>query len=91
MATVAPSQVRSGRGVELLLLVIALGVAVASYALVGIGVGEPLNVAKYGAGMAGLAVVAHVVIRWRAPYADPVILPTVIALNGVGLAMIYRI
>ncbi|MCL2668845.1 MAG: FtsW/RodA/SpoVE family cell cycle protein [Micrococcales bacterium] len=93
MATVAPSQVRSGRGVELALLVVALTVAVASYALVNAGakVEGPVSVLKYGAGMAGLALVAHLVVRWRAPYADPVILPTVIALNGIGLAMIYRI
>ncbi|MCL2090986.1 MAG: FtsW/RodA/SpoVE family cell cycle protein [Micrococcales bacterium] len=93
MATVAPTRVRSGRGVELVLLVVALVVAVAGYALVGIGVegSAPANVVRYGVSMAVLAVVAHLVVRWRAPYADPVILPTVVALNGIGLAMIYRL
>ena len=92
MATVAPTRVRSGRGVELVLLVVALVVAVAGYALVGIGVkgAVPTDIVRYGLGMAALAVLAHVVVRWRAPYADPVILPTVVALNGIGLAMIYR-
>ncbi|MDR3068509.1 MAG: FtsW/RodA/SpoVE family cell cycle protein, partial [Cellulomonas sp.] len=93
MATVAPTRVQSGRGVELVLLVVALVVAVSSYALVGIGVdgSAPANVVRYGVGMTALAVAAHLVVRWRAPYADPVILPTVIALNGIGLAMIYRL
>lgn len=93
MATVEAHRVRAGRGTELGLLAVALLIAVAAYALVGLGATDelPADVAGYGAGLAGLALVVHVVLRWRAPYADPVILPTVTALNGIGLAMIYRI
>ena len=93
MATVQPLRVRAGRGVELGLLVLALVLGVAAYALVGLGVKDkvPSNVLWYGLGMAGLAIGMHLVLRWKAPYADPVILPIVVALNGIGLAMIYRL
>jgi cell division protein FtsW (lipid II flippase) len=41
--------------------------------------------------MVALALVCHIVVRVWAPYADPVLLPAVVALNGIGLAMIHRI
>jgi len=40
---------------------------------------------------AGLLGASHIVIRWRAKYADPVILPCVGMLGGIGLAMQYRL
>jgi cell division protein FtsW (lipid II flippase) len=38
-----------------------------------------------------IALAAHFVVRFAIPYADPVILPIVILLNGLGLAMIHRL
>jgi len=34
---------------------------------------------------------AHIAVRRFAPYADPVFFPAALALNGLGLAMIYRV
>ena len=93
MATVTPHRIRPGRGVELGLLALALALGIAAYALVGLNVtgALPGNIYGYGAGMILLGLGLHVVLRLRAPYADQVILPVAIALNGIGLAMIYRI
>lgn len=89
----ATVRVRKRRGIELVLLLIALGVAVGSYAIVGYTLtGEvPARIAAYGAGLALLVGAAHVMLRATAPYADPILLPCVTLLNGIGLAMIYRL
>src|SRR3954452_22659497 len=84
---------RRRRGAELFLLVLALAVGIGAYAAVGIGVeGKvPPDIVGYGAGLAALAMACHVVVRFVAPYADPVLLPVVTALNGLGLAVIHRL
>ncbi len=84
---------RKRRWTELGLLVLALLVGVSSYVLVGLGRdGEvPTDILEYGGTLVALGLVAHLVVRLRAPYADPVLLPAVMALNGIGLAMIRRI
>ncbi|WP_408897547.1 FtsW/RodA/SpoVE family cell cycle protein [Nocardioides sp. R1-1] len=84
---------RRRRGAELFLLVLALVVGIGAYAAVGLGVdGEvPTNLIGYGGWLTLLVVAAHVAVRIVAPYADPVLLPVVAALNGLGLAIIHRI
>lgn len=43
-------------------------------------------------GMVALLTLAlHIVLRFRAPKADPFILPIATLLNGIGIAMIYRL
>jgi len=84
---------RRRRGAELFLLVLALVVGIGAYAAVGIGVeGEvPADIVGYGGWLAALVVACHVVVRISAPYADPVLLPVVAALNGLGLAVLHRL
>ena len=84
---------RRRRGAELVLLLLGLTVGVGAYAAVGLGLDGtvPADIVGYSGWLAGLAVGAHLVVRFTAPYADPVLLPVVTALNGLGLAVIYRI
>jgi cell division protein FtsW (lipid II flippase) len=84
---------RRRRGAELFLLVLALVVGVGAYAAVGLGVKEkvPPDIVSYGGWLAALIIAAHITVRLVAPYADPVLLPIVAALNGLGLAEIHRL
>jgi cell division protein FtsW (lipid II flippase) len=84
---------RRRRGAELFLLILALLVGIGAYAAVGLGVEGtvPADIVGYGGWLAVLVIGCHVVVRFLAPYADPVLLPVVAALNGLGLAMIHRI
>ncbi len=84
---------RRRRGAELFLLVLALAVGVGAYVAVGLGAegSVPADVVGYGGWLAGLIIGAHLVVRFVAPYADPVLLPVVAALNGLGLAVIRRL
>ncbi|MFF0339086.1 FtsW/RodA/SpoVE family cell cycle protein [Kribbella sp. NPDC004875] len=84
---------RTRRGVELLLLVIAIAVSVGAYVNIGITVQNevPASTGYYAAGIGLLALIAHLALRYRAPYADPVLLPCAVLLNGLGVAMIHRV
>jgi cell division protein FtsW (lipid II flippase) len=84
---------RRRRGAELFLLILALAVGIGAYAAVGLGVEGhvPVDIVGYGGWLAALLVAAHVAVRLVAPYADPVLLPVVAALNGLGLAVIHRL
>ncbi|MFD8673774.1 FtsW/RodA/SpoVE family cell cycle protein [Streptomyces seoulensis] len=81
------------RGIELALIVLAVLLSVYGYCAVGLArTGSlPPGAAGYGAGLGALALLAHLAVRLRAPYADPLPLPIAVLLNGLGLVLIYRL
>ena len=84
---------RTRRTTELLLVVAAVLIAVFGYVEVGAHIDgrAPSDAAEYGAALGVLALLAHTAVRWRAPYADPLLLPIAVLLNGIGLVVIYRL
>lgn len=81
------------RGTELLLLVFATLLAVLGYAAVGLAQDGhvPSGTLGYGLGLGALFGLAHLVLRRTAPYADPLVLPCVALLNGLGVVLIRRL
>ncbi|MEU2928741.1 FtsW/RodA/SpoVE family cell cycle protein [Streptomyces sp. NPDC007251] len=81
------------RGIELALIMLAVLLSVYGYCAVGLArTGTvPPGAVGYGAGLGVLALCAHVAVRIRAPYADPLFLPIAVLLNGLGLVLIYRL
>jgi cell division protein FtsW (lipid II flippase) len=81
------------RGTELWMLAFAAGLVTGALMLVEANQEQQLTVRIVWYGLAYLALfgVAHVAVRFWAPYADPLILPCVALLNGIGLVMIYRL
>ncbi len=90
VSSVAP---RSGRTTELVLTLGAVGIVGLAYVNLGLATTGtvPPGLAALGVGYLGVALAFHLVLRWRASYADPLILPIVTLLNGLGLVMIHRI
>ncbi|GAA0348563.1 FtsW/RodA/SpoVE family cell cycle protein [Actinoallomurus spadix] len=84
---------RPRRSAQLGMLVFALVITVASFAQVGLARdgGLPAGMYGYGIGLGILAAGAYFVVARFAPYADPLLLPLAVFLNGLGLAMIYRL
>jgi cell division protein FtsW (lipid II flippase) len=81
------------RNAELLLLCFAAAITVAALAIVQANqdLGLRWDLVDYAAGFLAVFVTAHLAIRRFAPYADPLLLPVVALLNGLGLVMIHRL
>ncbi len=86
----APSRLRN---LELLLLLGACAINAAAILLVQLGaIGHPdWSLATLGIGLSVLVLAMHVALRVVASDADPFLLPIATVLNGLGIAMIYRL
>ncbi|MEV6770904.1 FtsW/RodA/SpoVE family cell cycle protein [Nocardia sp. NPDC051030] len=81
------------RNVELLLLGLAAVVTTVSLVLVEASQEQSITweIAKLGTAYLALFGVAHLAVRRFAPFADPLLLPIVALLNGIGLVLIHRL
>ncbi|MGW4898257.1 FtsW/RodA/SpoVE family cell cycle protein [Kitasatospora sp. NPDC004240] len=91
--TISPQGTPNRRNTELAMLAFAVLLPVLAYANVGLAIDGslPAGMLGYGLGMGALALVAHLLMRRFAPYADPLMLPIATLLNGLGVVMIWRL
>ena len=81
------------RGTELALLGFAVLITLVAQAIVDLTITGSLTteLATFGIWFAALWTVVHLVVRRWAPYADPLLLPAVALLVGLGLSFIHRL
>ena len=81
------------RNLEATLIIFAMIVTSAALALVDLGATGKLNPPIIGLslGLGAIVLAMHVAQRFVARDADPLILPIVTLLNGLGIAMIHRL
>jgi cell division protein FtsW (lipid II flippase) len=81
------------RNAELLLLCFATVITAAAFVIVEANQDRGLHwdLITYAVAFLAPFAVAHLAIRRYAPYADPLLLPVVALLNGLGLVMIHRL
>src|SRR3954465_12486353 len=81
------------RGTAPALLGFAVLITLAAQCIVDLTVTGSLRpeLATFGAWITALWAIAHVVVRKWAPYADPLLLPAVALLVGLGLSVIHRL
>ncbi|GAB4582206.1 FtsW/RodA/SpoVE family cell cycle protein [Nocardia sp. IFM 10818] len=81
------------RNAELLLLGLAAVIVTVSLVLVEASQEQSItwDIAKLGASYLALFGVAHLAVRRFAAFADPLLLPIVALLNGLGLVLIHRL
>jgi len=75
------------------LLCVAVVVITLAYLLAALGTtgSLPGNALEFIGAISALALVVHLANRFLAPEADPVMMPVVLMLNGIGFVMIFRL
>ncbi|MBR5951463.1 MAG: FtsW/RodA/SpoVE family cell cycle protein [Actinomycetaceae bacterium] len=94
MSIVSEVKAPRGRWAELFLTVLAIVISLGAYFLAYTGtggIGFPSNFPLVTLIALVVGIGGHLAIRYATPYADPVLFPAAFLLNGLGLAMIYRI
>jgi cell division protein FtsW (lipid II flippase) len=93
MSTVTAGSPGTRRGTELALVLVAVALTLTAFTSVSAAESSalPSGLLTDGLGFTALAVLTHLAVRRLAPYADPVLLPAAIALNGLGLVVIHRL
>jgi len=91
--TVTRRHPRKRRGAELGLLLFAYALGLAAFAQVDLVMLDGLSSSftTFALTLGATLAAAHIALRFLAPYADPVLLPVIGLLNGLGLAMIHRL
>lgn len=94
-ATEAPTELPpvKRRNAELVLIGITIVITMSAIAIAGLNLNGQLPGAMWGYGLTfgAMALATHLALRFIAPYADPLILPCALFLNGIGVAMIWRL
>ncbi|MGY1592054.1 FtsW/RodA/SpoVE family cell cycle protein [Geodermatophilus sp. SYSU D00708] len=92
-AAAAGSAPPTRRNTELAMLGFAVLITLAAQCIVDLTITGSLRaeLATFGGWFTALWAVLHVVVRKFAPYADPLLLPAVALLSGLGLTMIHRL
>lgn len=92
-AVASANELPKRRNAELAMLLFALGIVIAAQVAVDLSLSDKvdLSILYYSVGFSGVWLVAHLAVRYLAPYADPLLLPCVALLNGLGLIMIRRL
>lgn len=93
MSSAATVTYRKRRFSSFVMLVLAVALGIGGYVLTDLNqFGKLADLWFVGPAIwALLALAAWVVVAWRLPYADPLLLPSAVLLNGIGIAMIHRL
>jgi cell division protein FtsW (lipid II flippase) len=92
-ASAADAAPPTRRSTEAALLVFAVVITVVAQCIVDLTITGTLRseLALFGTWFGALWLVAHLVVRRWATYADPLLLPSVALLTGLGLSVIHRL